>query len=190
MKYCVVTLPGRKTITQTFRYDAHIHDVLVAEANKEKISLNALVSHLLERYIVFDRHADRVKVVHFGPPLVLALFNEISDKDLRKIGGLLGKSHPMNMLSALGMPFTSENAIRLVEEFLNIFSHWFEVHINKSKDVWRVDLRHGIGRKWSIYICEYICSLFNNIGFQTIEPATMNEHSVILQFKPPKEFER
>ncbi len=96
----------------------------------------------------------------------------------------------MSMLSALGMPFTSKNAIRLVEEFLNIFSHWFEVHINKSKDAWRVDLRHGIGRKWSIYICKYICSLFNNIGFQTIEPATMNEHSVILQFKPPKEFER
>ena len=172
----MISVVSKKTVTQSFRFDAKIQKVLVTEAKTQRLSLNTLVSQILEDYVDFDRLAKRSRVVRFGPPSVAAIFNEFSEEVIRKIGAERGENHPKDMLGALGLPFTLDNAVRLVEHYLCKQAGWFEqTEIRKEPD-WTIHLRHGISRKWSLFLFEYVSAMFRTFKFHNIDSANVDQY--------------
>lgn len=176
----------RKTITQTFRFDTRIHDVLVDEAERQRVSLNTLVGRVLEDYVVHDRYAERAKCIVAGPPVIAAILDELSEEAIRKIGTTLGQSHPREMLAALDLPFTLENVVRLFEYYNCKHTAWCEpTEIRKEADVWTIHLRHGLNKKWSLFLCEYVTAMFQTFKFHEIEPGNVGIYSTTVRMRPP-----
>ncbi|MFQ5998308.1 MAG: hypothetical protein ACE5KO_03290 [Candidatus Bathyarchaeia archaeon] len=176
-------MKGRKSITQTIRLDTMTHQILSAEAGRQRVSFNTLVANLLEDYVEYGRFAKRFKFVRFGPPAIATIFNEFSDDDLTKIGSTLGKKHPREMLAVFGLSFTLENALRLLEYYLPEHAAWFKPppDIKKEGEVWTIHLRHGINRKWSLFLCEYTTAMFQALQAHKIEPADVQDYSTTLR---------
>lgn len=174
-----------KTITQTFRFDASTHEVLVGEARRQRVSMNVLVGHILDDYSKWGIMADRVKVVSFGPHVIAAIMHESPDEVIKKIATDLGETHPPLMLASDGLQFTPDSAKDLIEVGLSRYAHWFEpMKINIKNEIWQIHLIHGISRKWSLFLCEYMNTMFKALGFQ-LKEKTLQDHSTTLIFKIP-----
>ena len=174
-----------KTVTQTFRFDANTHDVLVEEARRQRVSMNVLVGHLLDDYAKWGMMADRVRLLCFGPPVVASIFLECPDEVVKKIGNNLGESHPVLMLASDGLSLSPDTAKVLIEVWLSKYAHWFEpLQIKVENETWQIHLMHGISRKWSLFLCEYMNSMFETLGFQ-LKEKSLQDHSTTLIFKIP-----
>ncbi|MFQ5998589.1 MAG: hypothetical protein ACE5KO_04715 [Candidatus Bathyarchaeia archaeon] len=178
---------GKKTITQSFRLDAKIQRVIGAEAAKQRVSMNTLVNQVLDDFADYGRFTKQAKVVRFGPPIVDAIFNELSDESVMKIGMKIGETHPREMLSAISAGrFTVDNAVRLIEHYLSHHAGWYEsTEIEKEPDVWTVHLRHGLRRKWSLFVCSYMKAMLQALKFHLIEITHVDDFSTTLRMEPP-----
>jgi hypothetical protein len=173
---------GRKTVTQTFRLDEQTCEELVAEADAQNSSLNALVNRVLEDYVTVDRFADCFQIMRFGRRLVAAIFDEISGESLKKLGETLGKTQPQEVLAAIGRPSTLENFIDVLER-----SHWSKCRISQDADVLTIHLRHDLTHKWSLFLCEYVCAMLAAFGYHNIETVDIGTHSVTTRFNSPSQ---
>ena len=160
--------------------------MLVAEAKTQRVSLNSLVSRVLEDYGVYGRHAKRAKILRFSPLIVATLLNEFSDEVIKKIGKKVGQNQPREILAAVGLPdFTLENVVRLMEYYLPEHAGWFEPwEISREPDVWTIHLSQGINRKWSLFLCEYVTAMFQTLKFHEIEKI-VEEYSITIRMRPP-----
>lgn len=179
----------KKSVSQAFRLDVKTHDALVEEALKQRVSLNVLVNHVLEDYATYDRFAERTHVIRIGPPIVASFINEMSDETIIALGERFGAGHPKIVLVTVLLPFTLENVIRLVEVFLCRNAKWYtDCEFNRQQDVWEIYLSHVINRKWSLYLCEYMASLFSTLKFQPKEKI-IEDYSTTLLLKIPNKSE-
>ena len=183
----MISVVSKKTVTQSFRLNARIQSVLVAEAERQRVSTNTLVNQILEDYVDYERYEKRAKVLRFGPPIVDTIFNEISEEVIRKIGATLGENHPREMLATMGQQsFTLEKAVELIEFYLSEHAGWFEPsEIRKEQEVWTIHLRHGINRKWSLFLCAYVTAMFQTLKFYKIEPSSVNRYSTTVSMRHP-----
>jgi hypothetical protein len=172
---------NEKTTTQTFRLDEGICKKLAAEAEAEKISLNALVGHVLDDYVTVDRFAKHFQVMRLSRHFVTDLFELISEEDLKKIGAAFGKRHLHETISAIGMPLVLESYVRLMEK-----SHWAKCRIVKENHVWTLHLRHDLSMKWSLFLSEYASTALQTLGYRNIEPLAMSSNSVTMRLSAPE----
>ena len=178
-------MSAKKTVTQSFRLDEKILRRLSKEAQKQRVSLNTIVEHVLEDYVGLGYYIRRDNVLLLGSPLISAIFDEFSDETIRKIGDTFGENHPREILAAFGLPFTLENAVRLLEYQLSYGAHWFkEPEITRETDAWTIHLRHIINRKWSLYLSEYMTTMFKALGFQKMDTSVV-DYSTTIRLKTP-----
>jgi hypothetical protein len=170
---------ARKTVTQTFRLDEKICDELSAEADAQRISLNSLVNRVLEEYVTVDRLAKRFQVMRLGRRLVAAIFDEISDESLKKLGETFGKTHPQEVLAAIGRPFTLDNIVDVFDR-----SNWSKCQISRDGDALTLHLRHDLNRKWSLFLSEYVRAMFAAFGYRNIETVDIGTSSVTTRASP------
>ena len=180
-------MSDKKSVSQAFRLDVNTHDALVEEARRQRVSLNVLVNHVLEDYASYDRFAERTHVIRIGPPIVASIINELSDETIIALGEKLGAGHPKIVLATLLLPFTLENVIRLVEVFLTRNAKWYtDCEFNRQQDVWEIHLSHVINKKWSLFLCEYMASLFGTLKFQPKEKIVQDYSTTLLMKIPDK----
>jgi len=172
---------SEKTATQTFRLDERVCKELAAEAEAQKISLNALVGHVLDDYVTVDRFANHFQVMRLGRGLVTDLFELISEENLKKIGAVFGKRHPHETIAAIGMPFVLESYARVMEK-----SCWAKCRIVEKNRVWTIHLRHDLSMKWSLFLSEFACAALQILGYRNIEPPVVSSNSVTMRLSAPK----
>ena len=176
-------MTDKKTISQAFRFDVDTQKILVDEAHRQRVSLNVLVGHVLEDYAKWGIMTDRAKVVSLGPPVIAAIFRACSEEVVMKMGTELGKTHPIEMLASGGLAFVPESVKVLLEVWLCKYAHWFEpLEIKIDNETWQIHLIHGISRKWSLFLGEYMASMFKELGFQ-LKDKIVHPYSTTLKLK-------
>ena len=174
----------KKTTTQTFRFDSEVQRLLTSEAENQKISLNVLVGHVLSDYAFYGRIFERYKVLRIGPSAFGRILQGISDEAIAQAATEAGRTHPAELLSALGRPITVDNLVQLVDEVFCRQANWFDYNSVQKENVWRVHLKHSLGHKWSVWLSGYFGSMFAEAGFRRIQPTTIDAQFVTLQFQP------
>jgi hypothetical protein len=150
----------RRTITRTFRIRKAWDDVLLEEAERQGVSVNVLVNKILRRYTLFTRWADRGAVMSFTQLMFRRLLEELSEESLARAGTTSGYSDVSDIINMLGRPVNYDSFVYLLSEYLggSDFCRWFTCfhHIRRDKDVFH--LQHNLGRRWSVYLENYLLS--------------------------------
>ena len=168
----------------TVSVDEKIVRKLEVEAKMSDLSLDDLVNNVLEDHLSFYRYTKRSKAMIVRSPFIDLVFSQIPDQTVRKIGRTLGREQPEKTLANFEMNYTLENAVKLVQEIFGKKANLFEAKIEKRTNIWDITLHHGISRKWSIFISEFVATIFTGVGASLVK-AKIDDFRVELQIRVP-----
>lgn len=141
---------NKKTVTMTFRIDESILNKFRKEAENKEISLNILVNQVLKRFVEWDVFESKVGMVPIAKPLVIKLFESMTEDELVGMAESIGKN------AAKDIALFMKNMIDIYS-----FLSWFELRIKNSsaeikheveKDNTHIYIvRHDLGKNWSLY---------------------------------------
>ena len=173
----------QKTPVQALRMNSSTHDIIQVEAKRQGITLSSLINRILDDYAENDRHSQRLGILRISPTVMSGFLGELSDESIEKVSRSVGRVHPRESLSSIGLDFSFENVRKLVD-LLAKHSHWFEPEIRGDRNAILMHLRHRLNRKWSLFIGGYVNTMYENLGYHGTEK-TVTEYSVTLRLVRP-----
>ena len=166
------------TTTVTFRIGKNIIDLLHKMSEREKISLNALVTRILNEYVEWEQYENKTGMVSLPGPVISELFGKMNEEEIIALAENLGKKAMLDI--ALFM-----NNIGDLDSFLR----WFEIRMQNSSiqinrtlgnNIDYYALKHDLGRNWSLYYKTILESILRD-SFATPTEVTISDS--ILKFR-------
>ena len=161
--YCLSFPEKRRTISRSFRIDAEAMEVLQKEAEREGISVNALMNKVLQQYSSHYRHAGRYGVLTLPRPTFASIIGCCSEEALTATAKASGSTRTKDALRTLGIPSTHDSLVAFIKNNLGEYAGWFKFNHHIMEDKEMLHLRHVFGNKWSIFIAEAISTMFEFI---------------------------
>jgi hypothetical protein len=152
----------RKTVGRSFRIDEEWLNVLNDEAEREGISVNALLNRILQKYS-YIRYMLRYGAITLTRKGFSAILESCSEDKVRENGRNAGSTLVRDLLLTMGVTPSYSFVVLLVKKILSEFAGWFECdhHVKRDKEI--LHLRHDLGIKWSIYLSGVASGTFNSI---------------------------
>lgn len=156
---------SKKTTIRTFRVDAAALEIIEKDAKNKKISVNTLVNQLLLAYANHDRYLEQFPMVKIPSNVLGSLFDGLSDEFAKDAGKRLAenlvRAHILSIQGDLNLG-TFLAQFRIVSDYGKIFT-LEETEVDRKRTV---TLYHRFGRKGSLYLAEFLISLFGLIDMQ------------------------
>lgn len=166
----------------TFRLNETVMDSVRVESDNRTISVNALVNHILKRFVEWDNFEPMSGMIHIPKPVVIEIFSNKSDDDIIRMAKSIGKNAISNTVLFMKG-----------EKDLNTFLSWIETEMkNHSLNVRHVVegnthsyiIKHDMGYKFSLYYKTVIESIFNDY-FEGSVNFTLSEELLLFKFNVP-----
>jgi hypothetical protein len=177
---CCVLKKGRKDVLRSLRLTEETSRELSDEAERQSVSFSALTTTVLTNYLEYGRYADRYGRLTFNPSTVTAILNALSDETVAKLGKERGKARPKDMLASNGLDWSLGTTVQLVEKYLSKHTRWFDCTLREDQAGFHIHLSHRLNRKWSIFLAQYVSSMFREFGFKPAE-VTVSDYTLSLR---------
>lgn len=169
----------KKTSVVTFRLPDNLLEQLRREAVGERIPLNTLVNHVLERHVEWDAYAERIGMLSFGPGTYRALLESADERLLMEKGKLAG----LRVRDFLMFKYKRANIETLVDLISSSKRELGlgEIEVSRQGSSVHLMLHHEFGRMHSVF--------FGSIADTAIQSVTgskpklqINDNSIIVEF--------
>ena len=167
-----------KTVTRSFRISERTFIALEEEANKRKISLNALVNQIFPSYTNFDRYFQRLGMVKMTKVTFMKILKDSSDKEIIELAKEVSQnSSKVIILSRYGI-LSLKNILEYINDFAD-YGYFVERSEVVSPDEKRViTLIHNYGERGSFFLKSYVIDLFKQINIMPKLRSTDNSVSI------------
>lgn len=170
--------PPTKETTRsiTYRFPSKIVDELETEAMQKNISHNVLVKQILEKYLVWDRFADKIGMIPVPKGILAELGKEMSGTDINRV---INTIVPLIKESVMFMKgsYDLKRCIETLEDYMRasgmISDHRVEGAIH------HFIIQHDLGLKWSFFTEQLFKEIFYEflpnkaLKIQTTEKTTI-----------------
>jgi len=147
-----------KTRSITYRLPARVVEELETEAMQKNISQNVLVKQILEKYVGWERFADKIGMIPVPTQILDSLGQDMEGDDIRKIIDVI-----MPMLKDSVMFMKGDYDLRRCIEALEDY-----MKASGMKSDHRVEgplhhflIQHKLGIKWSLFVEELLKRVFH-----------------------------
>ena len=148
--------------TRTFRLDGETIKYLEQEAKRQGATLNGLVCRILRNYVRVDSKIKQIGIISLFKDDFINILNLIDEDKISELGIKIGTSISKNAILLL----FGEISINSLRQFLLLILHgylnWINVTEIENEDHIEIRIWHNIGNKWSIFIKNFIESLFSS----------------------------
>jgi hypothetical protein len=149
--------------TRTIRIKKESDLVLEREAQRHGVSVNALVSNLIDHYVYSLRFFTSGGMLSMNNETLMALMENLSDEEIADTAYARGSQKVRESLMQRGMLVNYDSVIWYVSQILGEYNGWFRCdHIVEEK-MDRLHLSHNYGFRWSIFIMNYIASMLKEV---------------------------
>jgi hypothetical protein len=167
-----------KTATASFRLDETALNALQEDAKKQNVSVNTLINQLILTYANYDRPMKRFHMVKVSASTFRHILRASKNETIIEAGNLAGSDGPKTSILAKSGELSTENALTYLKTMGN-YSALFEYSEVMHGGKVSVTLTHDFGPKGSLFLQEYVRSIFEPIGkplkFQSDENAVLFE---------------
>lgn len=176
-------LHGKKTVLRTIRISQDLDDLLQKDAEAKRISLNSLISTMMEKHREWDRYVEKINSVTLSPAGITAILKAVDEKKLVEATKELGARATKEFIPFL---FKITN-IETYLEFLSLLCRYgrfaqFEID-NIGKDH-KITLIHNLGERWSVFLSNFIeQGMKNALGI--VPQMDSTKGSVVVRFTAP-----
>ena len=141
-----------KTVTRTFRLDEKLHGMLEEEAEREKISVNSLLSKILWNYHNRCHYCLHYDLLLVEPVIFKTMLENMTEEAIEKFSSAQGPSIVKENISRLGMSVSRESIEFIVAETLGHWTKWYDADVNQTAHGRTYYLHHMLGEKWSLFL--------------------------------------
>ena len=137
-----------QTRSISYRLPAHLVDELETEAMEKEISQNVLVKQILEKYVKWDRFADKIGMIPVPKDIMRVLGDDMEGEMINKIIDTmlpLIKDWVMFMKGSYDL----KRAIEAMEDYMKASGMTSDHRI--EGDIHHFVIQHNLGMKWSLF---------------------------------------
>ena len=181
-KYFLETPKVAKSVTRTIRVDNDVEDKLVEIAEKNKSTVNSLVSRALRRYVEWDYYADRFGLVTVPDAILRKMFSVLTEDEARIVGKWAGEHTIPELINFWYKQINLKTILETMEMMGNKYGKAFKFEQSVDKDNHTLILKHDKGRQTSAYYSECMKTLAHRIGMQAAPTET--DEQVVVRINP------
>jgi hypothetical protein len=173
-------MSNKKYITRTFRIPKEYDNILRDEANEIGQSVNSIIDSILSKYVNNDRFYKDSQLLSLTPRTISSLLTMLSDVEVVRAGKLAGSTSASDNLLMRGMSLDFESVKWFIEEIMSKYADWFNCNYHMMNNMHMFHMRHGLGKKWSIFLQAYLEEMVKTILSLDVE-AMISENTVTLR---------
>ena len=148
---------------RTFRLGNELDEVLKKEAERQSISVSALLNQIVLRYSDAERYFTRYNTLTIEKNTFISFIEGLSGEKVAEIGDLAGSRSLRNGLSIRGLNSNAETVRFIVEHVYGRYSGWFEANFYEKNDAVVYHLRHDLGDSWSTFVNHFMLRMFDSL---------------------------
>jgi hypothetical protein len=169
------------TKLRTFRLSQGIISTLQAEAKRRELSVNALVSAIILRFLGWDRFADQFRFVSLTSDLLLAMLSGVSDEEIARTADTTGTRRAEEFMKL--WPEGSSPLDGFVAYLNNRcrYAGYGNLSYEVKGERRVLTIEHGLGIKWSIFLQHVIENILRKLGIAS--RFQISENTVTVHFK-------
>jgi hypothetical protein len=161
--YTMFTHSKVPSSTRTIRIKKESDLVLEREAQRHGISVNALISNLIDHYVYSLRFFTSGGMLSINNETLMSLVEHLSNEQIADTAYARGDQKVRESLMQRGMLVNYDSVLWYIQQILGGYNGWFRCdHIIEEK-MERLHLSHNYGFKWSIFIMNYIASMLKEV---------------------------
>lgn len=179
--------PSIRTVTRTIRITRDIEKALDRISDVEKVSMNHVINGALRRWVEWDYYAERFGVISLPSVVLRRIMVYLTDEEAAELGRWTAKNVAREFVNFWFKEFSERTLLRgialLSSKYANHYD--YEYAYDEEKHEHTLILRHGTGRKWTLYFEQLIKTAFNMLGIE-IETDAM-ENQLVLRLPAGRE---
>ena len=157
------TQASAPSTTRTVRIKKENDLILEREAERHGLSVNALVSNLVEHYVNSLRFFQSGGMVSLSNETLLDLLGHISDEDVSDSAYRRGCARVRDSLMQRGMKVNYDSVYWYVSQILGQYNGWFRCDHIQGECVDTLHLSHSYGYKWSVFVVSFVDSILREV---------------------------
>jgi len=174
-------MQGHKTTTRAFRIDDTVDRQLREWAEREGVSVSFLANKALRRLVEWDMYADRFGFVAMPREVLSRMIDLLSEDEVRDLGRWVGENVYGAFTTFMFKHLDLETVLEVIPKLTSRYTKAFEYEEKRDGPRTVIVLRHGRGRKYSLYYEELARALFADLSGRGIRTEPQ-ENAVVLEF--------
>lgn len=142
----------------TYRLPEKLVNELEKEARQKKISHNVLVKQILERYIQWDRFAEKIGMIPVPKDILNTLGDEMDGDDINEIIKAVLPLIKDSVLFVKG-DYEIKRCIETLEDYIRVSGMKSDHRI--EGEVHHFIIQHEMGMKWSLFTEQLLKEIFH-----------------------------
>lgn len=174
-----------QTRSISYRLPTHLVDELETEAMEKEISQNVLVKQILERYVKWDRYADKIGMIPVPKDILKVLGEEMEGDVINKIIDTmipLIKDWVMFMKGSYDL----KRAIEAMEDYMKASGMTSDHRI--EGDIHHFVIQHNLGMKWSLFTEMLLKQIFHQFMPNLVMKSRTTPNTIIASIALGSEF--
>lgn len=175
--------PARvRSVTRTVRLDEDVDRMFQDLSEREKTSINHLVSKALRRYAEWDVYAERFGFLTVGGKHLAKLFSNLTDKEARELGREVGNNAGPEFINFYFKKYNYDTVLKTLEILGHMYARMYTFETSFEGKTQVLILKHGRGPRTSAYLSEATLGLLRKLGLKP--EVTETEDQVTIKVEP------
>ena len=156
----------KKTDNVSIRIDSKLSNKLHEKCQEQKISLNTLINHILEKQVNWNDLAFEMGWISVFRTTFRELLDSASKDTIQKIGSTTANTDLKNSLNYFYGNVSLESVLDLFKKRFQSMNVQFRIipHEGKSKII----IQHDLGNNWPYLVVTQMNTILNEIGHKII----------------------
>ena len=169
------------TTTRTIRIEREVDALLRRLSEEEHVSVNHLVNRSLRKLVEWDAYAEKFGVVSVPSALIERMMECLTDEQARELGAWVGGNLVREFLTFWFKELSVSQVLREYPRLTAQYGRAFEYEERQDNGRWVIILKHGNGKRWSIFYGELLRMLFEQVA-QREAAIEATENQVVARF--------
>jgi hypothetical protein len=161
----------------TLRLPNNILEVLKKESKKRDLPLNAIISRILSKNVIFDIQLNVLPTITMSQALFSKIFDKLDEKNQREIVLYVPKS-VKQLFALLNLNYDLKNIIENHFLIMDKYCGWYNFHYDVRGDNYHLVFESDLGPDWIQFLRLYVTSILNSLRISNI--AVKIEGSVLV----------
>ena len=163
----------RKTDNVSIRIDSDLSNKLHEKCVEQKISLNTLINHLLEKQVNWNELANEMGWIMMFRSTFRELMDLNTKEKIEKIAETIATTDLKNSLNYFYGHISLDNILDLFKKKCQNMNVQFRAM--PTNDAIKIIIRHDLGKNWPFFIIRQMNTVLNEIGYRIFNEDCNNE---------------
>jgi uncharacterized protein (DUF1778 family) len=147
---------GKKTSTVSFRINKEYDEVLRAEAEEKKVSMNTLVNQIFGEYVDWNKYVKRFGTIILSREAFKLLLESLDNDKINNLAIDIATKAPREFILFKWKEIDQSHVIGFIKMFFDHCGYGQYDHQVTESKVNKFSIRHELGKKGTIFLKTYL----------------------------------